>query len=420
MADAPLRLGVIGIGVGAAEMLPPMENADFIDLFAGADINPDVRKRFGERYPNARVYASAEEMVKDPEVEAVWISTPNMYHAPMTVLAANHGKHVVVEKPMALNLKQAEEMVEAADKNGVKLIAGHTQSFMPHIRLMRQIVRSGRIGKLGAVNAIAYTDWMIRPRTWEELDPEQGGGMVYRQTPHQIDSIRSIGGGKLLNVRGMAGQWMKERPIPGYYAVFMEFESGVPAVAIHNGYGYFLASELVPWGDALTRYTPAERNEIKRQMREGTRKETEEKLSLRIGGEGEQRVFRGEREKVWKPNDLGIVIVSCERGEIRQSPRGLFLYEDDGVKELVVESHPLGRDDELRELFNAVRLGKPVYHSGAWGMATLEVGLAINESTKTHKQIDLSHQVEMPDDYDKEYAVKVVEERVVDDTMTVA
>ncbi|MEK9659626.1 MAG: Gfo/Idh/MocA family oxidoreductase, partial [Chloroflexota bacterium] len=98
----PLKLGVIGIGVGAAEMLPPMERADFIDLFAGADVNADVRKRFGERYPNARVYASAEEMVKDPDVEAVWISTPNRFHAPMTVLAANHGKHVVVEKPMAL------------------------------------------------------------------------------------------------------------------------------------------------------------------------------------------------------------------------------------------------------------------------------------------------------------------------------
>jgi phthalate 4,5-cis-dihydrodiol dehydrogenase len=418
MPDTPLKLGVIGIGVGAAEMLPPMENADFIDLFAGADINPDVRNRFAERYPNARVYESAEEMVKDPDVEAVWISTPNMYHAPMTILAAEHGKHIVVEKPMALDIKQAESMVAAAEKHGVKLIAGHTQSFMPHVRLMRQIVRSGRIGALGAVNAIAYTDWMIRPRTWEELDPDQGGGMTYRQVPHQIDSIRSIGGGLLRTARGASGSWMKERPIPGYYSVFMEFQNGVSAVAIHNGYGYFVASELVPWGDANTRYTPAERDEIKRQMREGTRKETEEKLSLRIGGEQEQVQFRSERSNIWKPNDLGILIVSCERGEIRQSPRGLFLYEDDGVKELVVESHPLGRDDELRELYNAVRLGKQVYHSGAWGMATLEVGLAINESTKTHKDIQLTHQVEMPEGYEDEYPVNVLEELVVTDTMT--
>ena len=257
MADQqPLKLGVIGIGVGASEMLPPMERADFIDLFAGADINPSVRERFHERYPEARVYASAEEMVNDPEVEAVWISTPNMFHAPMTILAAEHGKHVVVEKPMALNIQQAEAMVEAAEKSGVKLVAGHTQSFGPHVRLMRQIVRSGRLGALGAINVFAYTDWVIRPRTAEELDPEQGGGLVYRQIPHQVDSIRSIGGGKLRSARGTFGKWMKERPIPGYYAVYMEFESGVPAIAIHNGYGYFVASELVPWGDRNTRYTP--------------------------------------------------------------------------------------------------------------------------------------------------------------------
>jgi phthalate 4,5-cis-dihydrodiol dehydrogenase len=411
MANKPLKLGVIGVGVGAAEMLPPMENADFIDLFAGADINPSVRERFQARYKDTRVYASAEEMVKDPDVEAVWISTPNMYHAPMTILAAQHGKHVVVEKPMALDMKQAEEMVETAEKNGVTLIAGHTQSFSPHMRLMRQIVQSGKLGALGAINAIAYTDWMIRPRTAEELDPDQGGGLVYRQTPHQIDSIRSIGGGLLRNVRGMQGQWMKERPVPGYYAAFMEFQNGVSAVAIHNGYGYFVASELVPWGDANTRYTPAERNEIKRQMRAGTRAESEEKLSLRIGGEGERQIFRTEREReAWKPNDLGIVIASCERGEIRQSPDGLYVYDDDGLRELKLESRPQGRDDELRELYNAVRLGSPVYHSGAWGMATLEVGLAIRESTRTHKEIELMHQIAMPDSYDAEYPVTVEEE----------
>jgi phthalate 4,5-cis-dihydrodiol dehydrogenase len=414
MADQ-LKLGVIGIGVGASEMLPPMENADFIDLYAGADINPAVRKRFGERYPNAKVFASAEEMVEDPDVEAVWISTPNMYHAPMTILAAEHGKHVVVEKPMALDIKQAEAMVEAADKNGVKLIAGHTQSFSPHMRLTRQIARSGRLGEIGAINVFAYTDWMLRPRTWEELDPNQGGGIVYRQIPHQIDSIRSIGGGLLRSARGRFGQWMKTRPIPGYYSVFMEFENGVSAVAIHNGYGYFVASELVPWGDANTRYTPAQRNEIKRQMREGTRDEDGEKLSMRIGGELEQRLFRTDHgPEKWKPNDLGIMIVSCERGEIRQGPEGIYVYDDDGLHELKISAKSQSRDAELRELYNAVKLGKPVYHSGAWGMATLEVGLAIIESTKTHKDVQLTHQIEMPDSYDVEYKVEIEEEVDID------
>ena len=411
----PLKLGVIGIGVGAAEMLPPMERAPYIDLFAGADVNPDVRERFQARYETARVYDTAEALVADPDVEAVWISTPNRFHAPMTVLAANHGKHVVVEKPMALDIREAEEMVEACDRNGVKLVAGHTQSFMPHVRLMRQIVASGEMGQLGAVNAIAYTDWVIRPRTADELDPEQGGGLVYRQTPHQIDTIRLIAGGKARSVRGAYGQWMKYRPIPGYYAVFLDFENGSTGVAIHNGYGYFVASELVPWGDANTRYTPNERNAIRKAMAAGTRPEDEEKLSLRIGGEAERQIFRAERgPEKWKPNDLGIVLVSCEFGELRQGPDGLYKYTDDGLTELIVDSDPLHRDQELEELYNAVRLGKPVFHSGAWGMATLEVGLAVNESTRTGKSVELSRQIEMPAEYDSEYAVEVLEERRID------
>ena len=80
------------------------------------------------------------------------------------------------------------------------------------------------------------------------------------------------------------------------------------------------------------------------------------------------------------------------------------------MKELKFSSHPLDRDQELEELFNAVRGGKPVFHSGEWGMATLEVGMAINESTKTHQDIVLSHQVEMDPAYDEEFKVEVAAE----------
>src|SRR5438105_1009184 len=97
-----LKLGIMGIGVGAAEILPAMEAMEEIDLMAMADINPKTRERFHERYPNARVYDSVEKLAEDPDVEAVWISTPNRFHGPHTILAAEHGKHVVVEKPMAI------------------------------------------------------------------------------------------------------------------------------------------------------------------------------------------------------------------------------------------------------------------------------------------------------------------------------
>ena len=85
---------------------------------------------------------------------------------------------------------------------------------------------------------------MLRPRTADELDFGQGGGVPFRQGPHQLDTVRLLGGGMLKSVRATVGQWMPERPIPGYYNAHLEFEDGAIATIIHNGYGYFLLSDI--------------------------------------------------------------------------------------------------------------------------------------------------------------------------------
>ena len=135
-----LRLGIVGIGVGASEILPQMEPMSDIQIVAAADINRRVLNTFQHRY-GAKTYDSIEKLCADPDVEAVWISTPNRFHAPHTIMAAEHGKHVVVEKPMAISLAEAEKMIEAVEKNKIKLLCGHTQSYGPHIRTMRKIIQ---------------------------------------------------------------------------------------------------------------------------------------------------------------------------------------------------------------------------------------------------------------------------------------
>ena len=85
----------------------------------------------------------AEALAADPNVDAVWVSTPNPFHAPHALLALNHGKHVVVEKPMAITLAEAEEMCTAADQICVKLLAGHMIVFSTPIRAMRKVIQSG-------------------------------------------------------------------------------------------------------------------------------------------------------------------------------------------------------------------------------------------------------------------------------------
>ena len=106
-----------------------MDSTPGIELYAGADINPITRERFQARYPEAKVFDSIETICADPDLDAVWVSTPNRFHAPHTIHALEHGKHVVVEKPMALSIQEADAMNEAAAKNNRILTAGHTDSY---------------------------------------------------------------------------------------------------------------------------------------------------------------------------------------------------------------------------------------------------------------------------------------------------
>ncbi len=405
-----LKIGMIGIGVGCAEILRAIAEMATIEVVAGADVNPETIERFSARYPGARTYRSAEDLCKDPHVQAVWIASPNRFHAEHAVIAATHGKHIVVEKPMALSMQQAEAMVEAAEKNNVKLLAGHTRAFTLPIRAMRRIVQSGQYGELRALNIWSYSDWMLRPRTPDELDPLQGGGVPYRQGPHQVDTVRLLGGGLLRSVRAQVGAWLPERPISGYYSAFLEFESGLPATIVHNGYGYFSAAELVPWGGDKSIYNSAQRSEIRRRLKSGARDEEAEKQSIRLGGAREKEYFYEDASSAWVPEDMGFAIASLDRADLRQSAYGLYIHGDEGKKDISLipegEGGMVQRRAELDELYNSIFYGAPLWHDGRWGMATLEVCLAMVESARTRSEVRLHRQVPMPDGYDADLSVE--------------
>jgi len=406
-----LKMGIAGIGQGGGGMLPAMASMPQLELVAGADINPLTRERFQAVYPDTRVYPTVAELCADPNVEAIWVSSPNRFHCEHAIEALQHGKHVVVEKPMAVSLEEADRMLDAGSRNGVKLIAGHTNSFELHIRAMRKVIDSGRLGKFCAVQITSYTDWMLRARTPDELDPNQGGGIPWRQGPHQIDVVRLLGGGLLRSVRGTVGTWLPERRVPGYQSAFFEFEDGASATILHNGYGYFMTPELFPWLPESRRYTYAERAEIRRSIRDATRDEESEKQAFRIGGARDPNARRRtepQEPKPWDPADLGMVVVSCDRGDLRHSKHGLYVYADNGRFEIPLAGAWAGMQEhraELEELYDSVVRGRPVYHSGEWGAATLEACIAMIESARERREVLLRRQIAMPADYDAELAL---------------
>jgi phthalate 4,5-cis-dihydrodiol dehydrogenase len=408
-----IRMGMVGIGVGGAEILPAMDSTPGIELYAGADINPVTRERFQQKYPEAMVYDSIESLCADPDVDAVWISTPNRFHAPHTIYALEHGKHVVVEKPMALSIEEAAAMNEAAAKYNRILTAGHTDSYGFHNRAMRKIIKSGRLGSLSSVQAISFSDWIVRPRSAEEQDPAQGAGVVWRQTPHQVDTVRLIGGGMVRSVRGTTKADVGYRPFSTFYSAYLDFEDGTPGYVFHDGKGYFFTGELVS-GQRNTRYSDEQRKALREAMLSGMRDDEADKQALRIGGENAGNQFTerdagASRPRVQGNPDAGIIIVSAERGAMRASPHGVFVYDEDGQHDidLSVNNSPGlgGRQGELVEFSRAIWEGKAPFHDGRWGMATLEVALAIMKSAQERKEIMLSHQIAVPDSYDEDLIV---------------
>ena len=147
-------------------------------------------------------------------------------------------------------------------------------------------------------------------------------------------------------------------------------------------------------------YNPEQRGEVRRALREGDRDEANLKDMQRIGGnQAGATTAQNDAQRAWIPNHLGIFVVNCERGDVRQSAHGLYVYSDDGLEDVPVEGANSLGGAELNELYDAIVYGAPICHDARWGMATLEAVLAIMDSARLDKEVRLSHQVSLPDTY---------------------
>src|SRR5439155_15538855 len=143
-AVKPIKLGMAGLGIGGGMILAGAEKMPEVEVFAAADTRKSALDAFQTRY-EGRVYDSVKALCEDPDVEVVWVATPNNMHSEHVVMAAEHGKHVVSEKPMALNVEQPERMVEAAEKNGGKLSCGHIFRPSPGSQATRKQITTAKL-----------------------------------------------------------------------------------------------------------------------------------------------------------------------------------------------------------------------------------------------------------------------------------
>lgn len=143
-----IKVAVFGCGaIAERRHIPEYAANENVELVAFADPVVERAEKMAETY-GGKAYSSYEELLANETVDAVSVCTPNYLHAPMAIAAANAGKHVLVEKPMAVSTEEGEQMIEAAKKNGVYLMVGHNQRLMPPHVKAKEILESGKLGKV--------------------------------------------------------------------------------------------------------------------------------------------------------------------------------------------------------------------------------------------------------------------------------
>jgi phthalate 4,5-cis-dihydrodiol dehydrogenase len=407
MSDKPkLRVGIAGLGFASTIMLPELAAHPRIKITAGADVRPESVEAFGRTF-GAEMYSSVEALCANSNLDAIYILTPNRFHAEHAIMAAEAGKHVFADKPMALTLEDCDRMIAAAERNGVRMLVGHTQSLDPGIRAMADVVLSGELGAPMMFHTWYYNDWLYRPRDPDELDAFNGEGIVYRQAPVQVDILRMLGGGRVRSVRARTRVADPTRPIVGACTAFLEMEDGTPATTVYNAYGHFDVSEL-SYGLGAQIYAPgnvrdpaanlAARRRIKSFSHD---EELAYKNSTRFGGSRAAVAAPIPKPGEARQNFFGLTIASCEHGDIRQTPTGLIVYGDDEVRQISVslgEGQPHRYTwSELDLMLDAWDNDRPLYsHDGHWGKATLEVCLGIEQSSRERREVSMRWQTGYP------------------------
>ena len=389
-----LKLGIAGLGRGFTVMLPTLSLHPKLDVIAAVDTRPEARVQFETDFGGA-AYDTIEAMCSDADIDAVYVTTPHQLHAEHTVIAAQMGKHILVEKPMAITLEDCTRMIDAANAAGVYLLVGHSHSYDIPILEAHRLIASGDYGSPRLITGLNFTDFVYRPRRAEELDPSQGGGVVFSQGAHQIDIARLLGGGMVKTVYATTGDYDRYRPTQGAYTAFLKFADGTVANLTYSGYARFDTDEFTYWrAESGAAKDPKNYGSARRALASVKDPTAEARLKAsRAYGGSEGTVKPDEAPRDRHHEHFGLFLVSCTGADIRPLPNGVQIYADDRV-----EFHPLPaprvpRAEVIDELYAAVIEGKIPLHDGQWARATLEVCRAIIKSSSSGHEIRLNYQV---------------------------
>jgi len=229
--------GIIGCGdVTEVKSGPGFQLADHSSLVAVMRRNAGLARDYAERHNVPRWYDRAEDLVNDPDVDAVYIATPPNVHKAYTLLAAAAGKPVYVEKPMALNYGECQAMIHACEQAGVPLFVAYYRRALPRFLKIKELIDSGVLGDVRGVNVTLYQP--VKP---DEHDPKNlpwrvcpdvsGGGHFVDLASHMLDFLDFVLG-PIESVQGQATNQARLYPAEDMVTGSFVFKSGVAGTGL--------------------------------------------------------------------------------------------------------------------------------------------------------------------------------------------
>jgi len=233
-AAATVRWGLIGCGdIAAKRVAPALHDSPGSALMAVARARADRAAEFAQRHGARRWYADWREVLSDRDVDAVYLATPVRLHAEQAVAAAEAGKHVLCEKPMALDVAGCERMLSAARHHGVKLGVAYYRHHYPVVARLRELIALGEIGRPVLVQVQAFELFDPppgHPRGWLLKKSESGGGPMMDFGCHRIEVLLDLLG-PVVEVRAMpTNVRFHDREVEDTCVAHLRFRSGAEAV----------------------------------------------------------------------------------------------------------------------------------------------------------------------------------------------
>lgn len=226
-----IKWGVIGAGgIADRRIIPdgiiPANNAQ---LVAVMDIDETKAKTVARKYGNVPYYTHEEDLLNDPNVEAVYIATPLHLHCRQTCMAAKAKKHVLCEKPMALNVQECASMIKACKKNDVKLAIGLMMRFHAYHQRLKEMIERGELGKIVMGRAQLSCWYPPMEGAWRQYPKLGGGGSLIDMGAHCIDLLEMLIG-KVSEVSCFSGRLVHEYKSEDSAAVLLHFKNGAMGI----------------------------------------------------------------------------------------------------------------------------------------------------------------------------------------------